>query len=396
MYFSYKKICFILLILSAVLLLSSGVWAREAADEQQPKQKRVIRHVIMVTFDGVTEKELKNSYTPNLNGLASSGIYAPGMDILPPEASYHLAAVLSGADTEISGFDPEAGGLKTDVLPGIFKKYGHESIYVAARNNPAKTFFNAARESLRFQTAAGGDSVVIEKAIEQFEKNKPYFMGVVLSGAKKPPATGAAHHKAIEETDEQLGRLLLKLRTMEVYDESLIIVTGSSNKETAEIQDKYGQMMVPVVMSGPGLKSGAKLAPVRIIDVAPTIALLTAVAMPGESNGIVIWDGLLAGEGFQEENLLQKRVQDLSQEFMKSSWDIYQLQEEKRTVQAEKEKIRKEKQVIQNIINRKDGKIKSLAGKIRIMQFAGLLILIICGAGYVLEYKFLKKKFLMF
>lgn len=395
----YKKICYIFLLLIAVFLLTSGVWAREYTDEQrQTSEKKIIRHVIMVTFDGVTEEDLEKSYTPNLNGLASSGIYAPGMDILPAETSYHLAALLSGADSEINGFNPEAKRLGVDILPGIFKKYGRDVFYVVARNSPAGNFLNVTRDSLPVRTAQGGDKEIMDTAIKQFEKSKPFFMGLVLSGAKNTPGFGARHYKAIGETDEQLGRLLSKLRTLGVYDESLIIVTGSNNKRTAGLQEdfKINRLLVPVVMTGPGLKSGAKLPPVRIIDVAPTAALLTAVAMPEDSNGIVIWDGLQTGGGFVEENLLQKRVQDLSREFMKSAGDVYQLQEEKRTVQAEKERIRKEKQEIQNIINRKDGKIRSLTGRIRAMQLTGLIILVLCGVGYVLEYKFLKKKFLMF
>lgn len=400
MYFTARKICYIFLILISFVFLTSGVWARETVMEPPPAspQKKIIRHVILVTFAGVTEKGLAQSYTPNLNGIASSGIYAPGMDVLPPDTAYHLAAILSGADAEISGFSPAARGLKADILPGIFKNYGRDAVYIAAKNSSAKNFFNASRGSVQVRTVAGRDSDVMDAALEQFEKHRPYFMGVVLSGAQKTSGTGDKYHKAIAEADGQLGRLLLKLRSVGVYDESLIIVTGSNNEKITGWQEalKSRQSPVPVVMTGPGLKRGAKLPPVRIIDVAPTAALLTAVAIPESSNGMVIWNGLQAGAGFVEENLLQKRVQDLSQEFMKSAWDVYQLQEEKRIVQTEKERIRKEKQEIQDIINRKDGKIKSLTGRIRVMQFTGLIFLIVCGIGYVLEYKFLRKRFLMF
>lgn len=399
MYLRFKKIRYIVLLMIAGLLLSSGVWARETAVEQQPPpQKKIIRHVLIVTLDGVTEKGLKKSYTPNLNGLASGGIYAPGMDILPPDTAYHLAALLSGSDSENNGLASSVRRLKTDILPDVFIKYGRDAFYIVAENSAAKNFFSTARESLQVRGANGGDRDVVSTALAEFEKSRPYFMGLVLSGAKNSAGTGAGYYKAIGGTDEQLGRLLLKLKNMGVYDESLIIVTGSSNEKQIGQQNdiNYQQLLVPVMIKGPGLKGGAKLPPVRIIDVAPTVAMLTGVNLSENSNGMVIWNGLQEGAGFVEEQLLQKRVKELSQEFMKSTGTVYQLEAEKRLVHSEKERIRKEKQEIQNIINRKNEKIEGLTNKIRIMQWAGLFLLLLCGVGYVLEYKFLRKKFLMF
>lgn len=400
MYFAARRICYTLLILISAIFLSSGVWAREAVEEPlpAPPPKKIIRHVILVTFDGVTEKGLEESYTPNLNGLASSGIYAPGMDVLPADTAYHLAAILSGADLDINGFSPAARNLKTEILPGIFRKYGRDAVYVAAKNTPAANFLNVIRDTVQVHTAAGSDRVVMDAALEQFEKYRPYFLGVVLSGAKKTPGAGEKYNQAIAETDGQLGRLLLKLRALGTYEESLIIVTGSNHEKNAGGQTdmKLSPSLVPVVMTGPGLVSGAKLPPVRIVDVAPTAALLTAVGLPETGNGMVIWNGLKAGAGFVEENLLQKRVQDLSKGFINSAWGVHQLQEEKRIVQTEKERIRKEKLEIQDIINRKDGEIKSLTGRIRVMQAAGFILMVVCGIGYVVEYRFLRKRFLMF
>lgn len=398
MFLVIKKARYIIMLVVSALLLSTGAWAQEAVEEEPPPpQKKVIRHVILVTLDGVTEKDIQQAYTPNLNGLASSGVYAPGMDILPPDSAYHLAAILSGADTEINGFTPGVRRLKADTLPGIFKKYGRAAVYFVTGKSTAKEFLTAVRDSLKVGVLSGSDRDVMDAALAEFEKSRPYFLGVVLSGAKSTPGNGGRYYKAVGSADGQLGRMLLKLKDLGVYDESLIIVTGSSSeKRTAQNSLDYRQLLVPVVMKGPGLKGGTKLPPVRIIDVAPTAALLTGVALSEGSNGVVIWNSLMAGAGFVDENLLQKRVKELSQEFIKSTGAVYQLQEEKRLVQLEKEQIRKEKQEIQDIIKSKDGKIKSLSGTIRVLQLTGLVLLILSGIGYVLEYKYLRKKFMMF
>ncbi len=388
MYFKTKKICCIVIMVIGGLLLSSGVWARETGEgQQQPIEQKVIRHIFFVTLDGVTENGLKNSYTPNLNGLASSGIYAPGTDVLPADTAYHLAAILSGADTEISGFNPVKHYIRTEVLPGMLKKYDRDAYYIAAQNTSAKKFFNTAHNSAKTELVSGNDQDIMAAALAAFEKNKPYFLGVVLSGAKNTTGRGTKYYKAIGASDEQLGRLLLKLKTMGVYDETLIVVTGSNSSKLTT---------VPVVLKGPGLKRGTLLPPVRIIDVAPTVAMLAGVNIHESSNGMVIWNGLAAGAGFVEEHLLQKRVKELSQGFMKATGSVYQLQEEKRLVHTEKEQLGKEKREIQNIIKQKDGKIKKLTNRIKVMQFTGVMLLVLCGLGYVLEYRLLRKKFLMF
>jgi hypothetical protein len=400
MFLVIKKARYIIMLVVSALLLSTGAWAQEAATEEEPPppQKKVIRHVILVTFDGVTEKDMQQAYTPNLNGLAASGVYAPGMDVLPPDSAYHLAAILSGADTGINVFTPGVRRLKTDTLPGIFKKYGRTALYFVNGKSKAKDFLAIERDSVKVGVISGSDTDVMDAALKEFEKNRPYFLGVVLSGAKSTPGNGVRYYKAVGGADGQLGRMLLKLKDLGVYDESLLIVTGSSSEKRAAQQNSsdYRQVLVPVIMKGPGLKTGTKLPPVRIIDVAPTTALLTGVALPEGSNGVVVWNSLMAGTGFVEENLLQKRVKDLSQEFVKSTGSIYQLQEEKRLVQMEKEQIRKEKQEIQDIIKSKDSKIRSLSGTIRVMQLTGMLLLILSGIGYVVEYKYLRKKFMMF
>jgi len=75
---------------------------------------------------------------------------------------------------------------------------------------------------------------------------------------------------------------------------------------------------------------------------------------------MVLWNALRSGTGFIEENLLLKRVKDLSHANIKSIGDIYRLNEEKGLVKTEKENISREKSIMQKTVDGKNAEIKTL------------------------------------
>lgn len=134
----------------------------------------------------------------------------------------------------------------------------------------------------------------------------------------------------------------------------------------------------------------------KITDIAPTTALLAGLPMSPESNGLVLWNALRTGTGFRQENLLLKRVKDLSDENVKLIGNAYRLTQEKGLVKAEKEGLSREKQQVQKTIADKDRQIGWLKLKIGTLKGLELITILVMGAGYVVEYIYLRKKFLMF
>jgi hypothetical protein len=144
------------------------------------------------------------------------------------------------------------------------------------------------------------------------------------------------------------------------------------------------------------LKSGLLLPSINITDLAPTAALLGGIHAAPESNGLVLWNALLPGNGLSEEDLLRKRIKNLSDYNVKLTGLSYRLEEEKSLVKIEKEKVLQDKNRIKELIDSKDRQIRSLKWKGRLIRVTAGVIFLTMGAGYVIEYYYLRKKFLMF
>ena len=95
-------------------------------------------------------------------------------------------------------------------------------------------------------------------------------------------------------TDLILGRVLDRLRTLDRYDDSLIVVSAdhgtsfrSSNPRRTVTEENYPDLVwTPLIIKQPGRHPGAVVDdPVRAIDVLPTIAEVLDVELPWEVDG---------------------------------------------------------------------------------------------------------------
>jgi arylsulfatase A-like enzyme len=105
----------------------------------------------------------------------------------------------------------------------------------------------------------------------------------------------AAYDAEIRGADELLGGFLTKLRTLGLYDGSVIAVTSDHGEELGE-RGRYGAhahtlydelLRVPLVIKlAGGRDAGRRVAgPVRGIDVAPTLLAAAGIPVPGEFEG---------------------------------------------------------------------------------------------------------------
>lgn len=391
-----KKMRYAAIISLFILILTTTLASAEGTNEEnQPvePEPRVIRHIILVSVDGLTNSTMNAAHAPNLNGLASQGVKTSAIGVLPPDFPNFAASLLTGSDPSIHGFTTAGKQIKTETLPDTAIRYGRTAAYVTPASGLPKGLF---RHTGQFRVTVhevntGDNQSVMKKSIEVFGQKHPYFLGITLSLKSSSGKAGA-----IVSVDNEIGKLFRALNANNIFNETLVIITGNVNKSTNSVSLGKSQLMVPVIMAGPGLKSSVNLPPIRIIDIAPTAALLSGMKLSPESNGLVIWNALKAGNGFVEENLMLKRVKDLSSENVRSAEFIYRLQEEKRLVRAEQDQLNAEKLKIQQTISGKEQEIEHL--KLRIILFKMICAIAACifGAGYILEYFYLRKKFLMF
>ncbi len=386
-----------LVICSAAMAETEG----ESGGETDGKPgDKTVAHVIFIFAEGLSDQRIKSAYTPNLNGLAAGGLKAAAVGVLPSNQAVLRASLLTGASPEIHGFDENNRQIRTVLFPETVSRYGRSSVYICPEASVFRELFTGKSGVKIHSAGSDGNKEVITRAINVFQKEKPYFMGLELPGIAADPEIRDASKKTalmVNDFDEQLGRLLIKLRSMGVIERSLIVFAGDY-RETGPTENNLPTegLTVPLIITGPGLRAGVELPPVKITDVVPTVALLTGIQASPESDGNVLWNAIAPEGSFSEQNLLLKRIRDLSEENLEITGTIYRLAEEKSLVKTEKEKITREKARIQETIAARDREIKSLKWRNRLLKLVEGATVLVMGAGYVAEYFYLRKRFLMF
>lgn len=127
------------------------------------------------------------------------------------------------------------------------------------------------------------------------------------------PASAKVHAAMITRMDRDVGRVLALLDELELSDETIVFFTSdngaaerwegifnSSHPLRGRKRDLYeGGIRVPMIVSGPGIPSGAVSdAPWYFPDVMPTLAELAGVpeAVPQTTNGVSVAKTLQGGE----------------------------------------------------------------------------------------------------
>ena len=235
----------------------------EKAVQEQPEQK-VIRHVLFVVVNGLTQERIEAAYTPNLNGLAASGVKTSAAGVLPVNLEAFTASLLSGADPSIHGITEPGSRIKVLTLPDMMAGSGRTAVFISPEGHFASQLFKRkGNGEVRVSEVSKNDNaVVVDEAVKLMTQEKPFFIGILLPGVTvelKGLGSGKEQAKKVNAVDEQVGRLLATLRARGIYEECLIVVTGydgSSGKNMTEKLIDSNGLLAPVVMTGPGLRTG--------------------------------------------------------------------------------------------------------------------------------------------
>lgn len=384
------KLGFMPLLLITIIMffiVNESVWAEPPgeSDKQKEDQEKRTKVVFLIIVDGLQDKVLNQSLAPNIKGLGSSGLKAEQViPVFPGGSSSNIMSILTGVTPMQHQFTASSKDIS---IPTILKLMENKGIKTSLFDGTEK--LTSAKEGVNHVCKGpfnGKDSLVVENVVNELEDSNTYFNVVILPQLKdvieKHGVDSAEYRKQITNTDNQVGRLLHYLHQKGAYDESMVILTGTSKAP-------------PLVMKGPELKVGTTLPPVSLTDIAPTICYLTGLKMK-QAEGMVLYNAIKPKADRSETYLLAQRVDELSRAHAKDVEGMHRLEKEKMEVKQLQEKVTEEKQMIQQKISVRDDKIAVLSTKIAFMKMLGIALLIIFGFGYIIEYKILRKKFLMF
>ena len=159
---------------------------------------------------------------------------------------------------------------------------------------------------------------------------------------------GAAYDEEVAFVDAQLGAMLDGLERRGLLREALVVLTADHGEELFDHgsfehgHSLYQELLhVPLAFWGPGVRPGRELAPVSLVDLAPT--LLEAVSLPplSPSDGVSLWpnltrDAALPKRALYAESLLfgteQKAVIDWPEKLVwvprRDSWQRFDLEKD--------------------------------------------------------------------
>ncbi|MBL8078966.1 MAG: alkaline phosphatase [Anaerolineales bacterium] len=259
-----------------------------------------IKHVIIITYDGMRGDAVAAAPMPNLMSMMRDGAYTT------TARTINYAVTLPGHASLFSGLCQSKHGVDWDVTT-YYKGYSKGvDIFDEAHAAGLKTVMIVNKEKMRqlaepettdvFRIVYGTEKVIMNSAIEEiaagFDLMFIHF-GSPDNRGHKYGWMSDAYLKALRDGDAALGLLLPALDQYGIRDSTLIIVTSDhGGHDRGHVGTVIEDLLIPWVAYGPGVKAGQLTNPVSIMDTGPTIAY--ALELPFQAE----WDGFPVYEAF--------------------------------------------------------------------------------------------------
>ena len=273
-------------------------------------------HAIIFIIDGLSYKAVERLEMKNLRSLARTGTYY--------ERSYNIlpADPRSGEWTLYNSSSiPNPVILAGTVLLRIDQQYVQQSFFpdritAHAANDIAYRRLNVGF-NLSFLNGSDEhpvhDDQTIYWAIEFLRQARPAFMKIHLqdtgnsgftSYEERDPsvpwyrniwAEGSPYRKAALQADEYLGQFLAELSALGIRDKTLLFVTADHGQADTGWHpfDAEDAWAMPLVVVGPGVRAGQRLAYAEQTGIVPTLCYLMGVKPPRNTDGRILAEALL-------------------------------------------------------------------------------------------------------
>lgn len=348
-----------------------------------------IKHIIMVSCDSLNQEGCLSMGKENLRLLANEGSATTScLAVKADTLEAAEASLLTGCLPEEHLFFGRKDKVTAESLFDVLVKAGKSVLVVDGSGGRLRVFSRGDKEYVQMK-AEEPDREVVRKAIEAFLKTRPYFTYIYLNDLAIAMLKGSQqdYYRSLKEFDSSLGHLIRTLKEQGFYDTTAIVVTSARSTSKSD--------MVPLVIKAPGVKSGYQIEGAMVIDVAPTLCALMGLQGPANASGIRLW-GTFAAEEKNELVLAKKGIKELQMDRTKMWKKYYELKNERDRLSRQMEAIKEERENIFNFAGQREKTIAELKDDMARSKgmFAGLVAFLLLG--YLVEYRILKKKFLLF
>ena len=280
-------------------LLSLGVMAPKAR-AQAPAQAE---HAILVVIDGFSYLAPERIDMPNLRAIMALGAYFRESYSVPPQHP-HSGEWAEAFDSSVpnpilvSGtvfLKPGQKFVQSSFFPLKFTAHiANELTYKAINQDFHFTFQAGGRE---FHEAHGGKRVDDDEnmfwTLNVLRRWKPVYMRVhlqdtgAMGGASRPNiwADNSPYRQALARADAHLGTLMEELKTLGIYDKTVVFITADHGQTVAGGHPPFAQdaWPMPLIVAGPGVKADQQFAYSEQIDVVPTLCYLMGAPLPDDN-----------------------------------------------------------------------------------------------------------------
>lgn len=352
-----------LLILIFLLTCTSSYGVDLAAAEKNSKN-----YVFLIFVGELKNSDLDGAALPNIQKIKDSGTSYRHLSNRKSEPANNILAAL-GKDKNILH------------LPNMLADKGIYCLVVDGSGKLPKALFDNNRIDV---IAEKSDHLAMDKFLTQFADKSYQFVTIYLDDTSQPaPGKNSARFNQWSSADNQVGRLVNNLINTGRLTDSTMILAGGGEQS-------------PLIVYGNKISGPATYFHCRQSDIAPTVCQIYGITPPNELPGSILYECLQPTSNDQLISDLKNRIIDLQEECLLYAQKIAQTQKEQQIINLQKADIEQERKKIARIISEKNQAVNHLIMEIKLLKFFGAVIVILMLAGYIVEYKILRKKFLMF
>lgn len=369
------------------LFIISGL--RLPITKAQPEPDATLQYVFLIAVDGLNTEMYAKYPTANLRFLANEGVYDDksytwASDTL--EAG--VASLLTGTFADEHQHYSSNDSVEVQSLMDVFTKVGKTSAILDGSGGKLQSFARGERGYVSID-GKEPDSHVFAQAVEYFNTHKPFFTLIYSNDLNEALLSrdDKAYSQAIIGIDRGVGQLLDLLRQQQLIDHALFVLTSPRASSSSQ--------QSPLLIFGTNCKKNLRISNTMLSDVAPTITELCGVEKPYAGRGLSIYEAIQYTPE-QESNVNLKWLRELKAERI-ATWQKYFILDDKlnKTIN-QMMVIREEKEEIHNWAGNREQLILSIKRGHNIERVILIALIGLLLVGYGVQYRRLKKKFLLF
>jgi hypothetical protein len=251
-------------------------------DDAETSGNRLARRVVLVIVDGLRHDVARGMTT--MTAIGNAGLTTTARAPFPTLSMPNYVTLMTGVAPRYSGF-------RTNDLRGDTATVRLDSVFARARAAGLRVGYASDRETAMPDLFGN----VIDDAAEAADRlaNAQLAVIVMMDVDRAGHDHGGAsdgYRDAASRLDVELGTIY---RALDPNRDTILVTADHGHSDRGgHGGDAPAMTRVPFVMAGAGVRRGAKLGEIELVDIAPTIAALLGVQAPRHAGGSTLVNAL--------------------------------------------------------------------------------------------------------